>query len=202
MWSRSGQLIAHGSQRIPSAVCFHLRVLARPGVQIDPAGCAESLAVLTAKHELRHSQKPRLPYSRSHVQLRRICVERKHVRIIIAVFPFGRKNEMRIFAHFHINVFQASPARRGRLAGKVSAEVEPRGSCRGKPASDLDMIRGAHIAIFPHRIIRGEPTIDLRCLRLQLTFLKRHNKLLKIADFGGPEKPSDGKKRLYQFRLV
>ena len=100
---------------------------------------------------------------------------------------------MSILVDRHLDILEASPARELGFSVYPAAEVETGGAGRGEPAFYLDRLHRAHIAVFPDRVIRCEPTIDMRCLRLQRTDVKRQHKLRKLADLGHSEKGRDGK---------
>ena len=48
--------------------------------------------------------------------------------------------------------------------------------------------RRAHVSGFPHRIVRRNSAINMRCLRLQRADVKRQHKFLKLATLCPSEK--------------
>lgn len=95
---------------------------------------------------------------------------------------------MSIFPDLEANIPEASPASKLRLARECPAEVETR--CAGCRESALYEKRPdrAQITLLPYAVIRREPAVDLRCVRLQRTDVKRQHKFLKLATLWGSEK--------------
>ena len=99
---------------------------------------------------------------------------------------------MSFFVDGYANFGQAPAARYYGLSSNPATEVKARRSGRGKTACDSDWLCGSHISGFPHRIIRLEPPIDVRRLRLQRTDVKRQHKTLKLVSLGGQVKGCAG----------
>lgn len=83
---------------------------------------------------------------------------------------------MCFFRNVGRHVGKAAPAWRGNCPAKASAEIKAGRARGGESTLYVDRVRGTHVSIFPDGIVRREITVDVRCLRLQRTDVKRQHK--------------------------
>src|SRR5688572_18974377 len=148
-----GEVVANRAQLLPAAVNFHRLAVAVRHVPVGSTRRAKPLTVFTTLHKGRRCEQPGFPDGLSHVELMRLGIEWKDIRIVSLFLTRGREDEMLILRHFDTDVLQAAPARHFAGTAHSSAEIEAARTCRRKPALDMNRRRGAHVSGLPHRIV-------------------------------------------------